>query len=264
MKNNLYRTHGEKPYKVIALHGGPGASGSLYDLCEELGKKFGVIEILNQGISIDEQIEEIFSVISSIGEQPVILMGHSWGSWLSIYYENAHPEQVDKLILISSGPFDTEYVSQIEKTRSNRMTRKAKEKLSEHFVKINDEDEIQANEHFAKAGKLISDLDSYEVDHIDIDDKQKVDMKIYQQVWGEASKRRKTGELKSALKSVQCPIRVIHGDHDPHPVEGVKRPLNKEGLNAKCFVLSKCGHYPWRERHAKEAFYQILEKLINE
>ncbi len=264
MKNNLYRTHGKEPYKVVALHGGPGASGSLYDLCEEVGLKVGVIEILNQGLSIDEQVEEVFSVISSIEEQPVILLGHSWGAWLSIYYENAHPETVDKLILISSGPFETEYINHIEKTRTNRMTRKAKEKLSEHFVKINDEDEFQANEHFAKAGQLISKLDSYEVDHVDLDDKQQVDMKIYQQVWGEASKKRETGELMNALKNVQCPIRVIHGDHDPHPVEGVKRPLQIEGLNVKCFVLSKCGHYPWRERHAKEAFYQNLEKIINE
>jgi len=264
MKNNLYRTHGEKPYRVVALHGGPGASGSLYDLCEEIGKEVGVIEILNQGMSIHEQVEEVFSVISLIGLQPVILVGHSWGAWLSIYYENAHPEQVDKLILISSGPFDSEYVNQIEKTRTNRMSRKAKEKLSEHFVKINDEDETLANEHFAKAGQLISTLDSYEIDRADIDDKQKVDMKIYQQIWAEASKRRQTGELMNALKSVQCRIQIIHGDHDPHPVDGVKRPLQKEGLNVKCFVLSKCGHYPWRERHAKANFYQILERLLNE
>ncbi len=262
MKNNLYRIHSEKPYRVVALHGGPGASGSLYDLCESVGKKMGVIEMLNHGTRIDEQIEEIYTVVSAIADQPVILMGHSWGAWLGIYYENAHPETVKQLILISSGPFDQDYVNHIGQTRNDRMSRKTKEKLSEHFMKLNEEDEEIANAHFAKAGEIISSLDSFEVDLKDISEKTTVDMSIYQKVWSEASQRRKSGKLIEAVKRVNSPIAVIHGDHDPHPIEGVKKPLEEEGLNAKCFVLSKCGHYPWREKHAKEAFYNILEQLL--
>jgi len=262
MQNVPYRIHGESPYRVVAIHGGPGASGSLYDLCEEVGKKEGVIEILNQGMSIDEQLEEIHIVVSTVADQPVILIGHSWGAWLGIYYENAYPESVKRLILISSGPFDQDYVNHIGQTRNDRMSRKTKEKLSGHFKKINEKDEEIANAHFAKAGEIISSLDSFDCDGEDISEKTQIDMKIYQKVWSEASQRRKSGQLMQAVKSIKCPIMIIHGDHDSHPVEGVKKPLEAEGLKTKCFVLSKCGHYPWREKHAKEAFYNILGQLI--
>jgi|SRR6056297_678111 len=263
MMANCYRSHGEKPFHVLAIHGGPGASGSLYDLCEKIGKETGIVELLNQGESIEAQINEIHKVVNALADQPVILIGHSWGAWLSIYYENAHPQVVKKIILVSSGPFDQDYVNHIEQTRNNRMSRKTKEKLSEHFVKINEMDETIANEHFAKAGQIISSLDSFDVYQEDISEKTNIDMNIYRKVWSEAAQRRKSGQLIEAVKKVKCPITVIHGDHDPHPLEGIKKPLEREGLDVEVFLLSKCGHYPWREKNAKETFYKIIENLIN-
>ena len=89
-------------------------------------------------------------------------------------------------------------------------------------------------------------------------------MNIYKKVWSEASQRRKSGLLIEAIKKVKCSINFIHGDHDPHPLEGIKKPLEREGLDVKYFLLSKCGHYPWREKNAKEDFYKTLERLLNE
>ncbi|HPF16354.1 MAG TPA: alpha/beta hydrolase [Thermotogota bacterium] len=261
-KAQPYRLHGTKPYISVGIHGGPGASGSLYDLCEEVGKRVGIIELLNHSDSIDGQIGELNDVIRGISREPVTLIGHSWGAWLSVYYENAYPQTVKQMILISPGPFDAAYVQEIEKTRKSRMSRKTKERLSEHFVKINEEDEMIANTHFERAGQIISKLDSYDVLERDLTDKTKCDMQIYQRVWTEASQKRKNGQLIKSVKQVKCPMIIIHGDHDPHPVEGIKSPLLKEGIKAKCFVLSKCGHYPWREKHAKDDFYQILENLL--
>ncbi len=262
IKDKSFRRHGTEPFYLVGIHGGPGASGSLFDLCEEIGKQVGIIELLNHSNSIDGQVEELHQVVSEIASEPVTLIGHSWGAWLSVYYENAHPQTVKKMILISSGPFDSAYVQEIERTRKSRMSRKTKERLSEHFVKINEEDEKVANTHFEKAGQIISMLDSYDIQESDLTDKIICDMQIYQRVWKEASQRRQTGQLIKSIKRVKCPIAIIHGDHDPHPVVGVKDPLLKEGVQAKCFVLSKCGHYPWREKHAKDAFYQIIEKLL--
>jgi len=263
MMDKQYRLHGQKPFQIIAIHGGPGASGSLYDLCEIIGENRGIVELLNRGQSIDAQVEELHLVIDAVADQPVILIGHSWGAWLSIYYENAFPQTVKKLILISSGHFEQEYVNHIERTRNDRMSRKTKEKLSEHFVKINEEDETIANTHFAKAGQIISSLDSFDVYHEDLSEKTNIDMNIYRKVWSEASQRRKSGQLLEAVKKVNSPIKIIHGDHDPHPMKGIKTPLEKQGVEADYFLLSKCGHYPWREKNAKVEFYQVIKRLIN-
>jgi len=55
---------------------------------------------------------------------------------------------------------------------------------------------------------------------------------------------------------------AIHGDYDPHPAEGVQKPLN-DLLKNFCFIMLKgCGHKPWVEREIKEPFFRILKKEL--
>jgi pimeloyl-ACP methyl ester carboxylesterase len=56
---------------------------------------------------------------------PAILIGHSWGAWLGFLFAAKHPTLVQKLILVSSGPFDESYVPMITKTGWNDWDRKA-------------------------------------------------------------------------------------------------------------------------------------------
>jgi pimeloyl-ACP methyl ester carboxylesterase len=64
------------------------------------------------------------------------------------------------------------------------------------------------------------------------------------------------------VDNITCPITIIHGKYDPHPLEGVIKPLEEKGRVFKLIVLEKCGHTPWIERFAKEEFYSILENEI--
>jgi pimeloyl-ACP methyl ester carboxylesterase len=52
---------------------------------------------------------------------------------------------------------------------------------------------------------------------------------------------------------------AIHGDYDPHPAAGVQRPLAAVLADFHFILLPRCGHRPWRERHARDTFYRILE-----
>jgi pimeloyl-ACP methyl ester carboxylesterase len=61
---------------------------------------------------------------------------------------------------------------------------------------------------------------------------------------------------------ITCPVVVIHGKDDPHSYLGVQEPLSKILNNFRIFKLPNCGHYPWRERYAKERFYEILEEEL--
>jgi len=55
---------------------------------------------------------------------------------------------------------------------------------------------------------------------------------------------------------------AIHGDYDPHPPEGVKRPLAKVLRDFQFILLKNCGHLPWIEREAKGEFYEILKEEL--
>jgi pimeloyl-ACP methyl ester carboxylesterase len=82
---------------------------------------------------------------------------------------------------------------------------------------------------------------------------------VYQKVWKDAERLRSSGMLLELGKNIQCPVIAIHGDYDPHPVEGVERPLTPILKDFRLFLLKNCGHLPWIEREAVGEFYRILK-----
>ena len=82
---------------------------------------------------------------------------------------------------------------------------------------------------------------------------------MFQRVWGEATELRRSGRLLALGKQLQCPLVAIHGDFDPHPAEGVQEPLAAVLERFRFILLENCGHKPWIERQAKDAFYMALE-----
>jgi pimeloyl-ACP methyl ester carboxylesterase len=65
--------------------------------------------------------------------------------------------------------------------------------------------------------------------------------------------------LLALAQHIQCPVIAIHGDYDPHPAEGVHKPLSLALANFRFILLKKCGHTPWLERWARENFYRIIK-----
>jgi pimeloyl-ACP methyl ester carboxylesterase len=80
---------------------------------------------------------------------------------------------------------------------------------------------------------------------------------IFTGIWKEIEALRSKGGFEDAAKKIKCPVIAIHGDYDPHPADGVKKILS-EADDFTFYLLEKCGHYPWLEKHAKEKFYSIL------
>jgi pimeloyl-ACP methyl ester carboxylesterase len=73
---------------------------------------------------------------------------------------------------------------------------------------------------------------------------------------------RQTGRLLELAHQIRCPVVAIHGDHDPHPAEGVRVPLLSVLQGFRFVLLDRCGHTPWVERHARERFFRALEEEL--
>lgn len=259
---NNFRKYGEKPFKIITLHGGPGALGELKELSIELGKIFGVIEYLQTMDSINSLLIDLKKVILSNSDYPLQIVGFSWGAWLGTLFSAANPDLVENLILISSAPFNEENNREvIYKKRINRMNKNDREIYNKTIKKFNREekvDKILMDKFF----KVIHKVDSYKFfEHKDSEVNFQIN--LYNKIWNEASKLRKDGKLVKALSQVKCPINVIHGDYDPHPFKGVIDPLRKYNKKYNYTLLNKCGHIPWKEKYAKEKFYSTLIKYLN-
>jgi len=254
------RKYGKPPFRIGLLHGGPGAAGELQPVAVNLAADFGILELLQTAKSVGGQIAELHNQLTSSAALPVILVGYSWGAWLGFMFAAQYPDLVKKLILISAGAFESQSendLMSIRLSRLNRHDRKAAELLISAINSGNAD-----NETLRCFGKLMTIADSYAYQPGN-NEAVEVDWIIFRSVWSEAARLRVTNELINCADRIKCPVVAIHGDYDPHPVDGVERPLSRRLQDFKLIRIEKCGHIPWRERHAKDSFFEILRSELD-
>ena len=255
------RKHGNPPFKVALVHGGPGAPGEMAPVAKELSAKCGILEPFQTAKTIDGQIGELQDIVTKRGNPPMILIGWSWGAWLSYLFAVQNPALVKKLVLVASGPFEEKDAQNIMQTRLNRLS---EEERAKAFLLINVlEGPAMAdkNDALLRLGKLLSKADAY--DPIPLESHSlECQYDIYQTIWEQATALRRNGKLLEYGKKIQCPVVAIHGDYDPHPAEGTRRPLERIIKDFRFILMENCGHTPWIERMAKETFYEILRKEL--
>jgi pimeloyl-ACP methyl ester carboxylesterase len=247
------RTYGDPPYAVALLHGGPGALGEMAPVARELAVRRGVLEPLQTRNSVEGQIQELQMVLEEHAALPALLVGYSWGAWLGLLTAARYPDLVQKLILVSSGPFEEKYAGEITQTRLGRLCKREKDEAKFLLRK-----KIEGPEEFARLGELMAQADDY--DPLPLRREGTVpDPEQFGKVWPEAALLRKSGKLLEEARKVQCPVTALHGDHDPHPAQGVEGPLKGALAEFKFILLEKCGHTPWMEKQARENFFRVLE-----
>jgi pimeloyl-ACP methyl ester carboxylesterase len=256
MKNLRY--YGDPPFSVVLLHGGPGTAGGMAPLARELAQYCGILEPLQTADSIDGQVEELRRVLEQNAALPVILIGHSWGAWLGFIFAAKHSPMVKKLILISSGGFQDQYAAMTHETRLSRLSEEDRTEVTRLLENLRNRSQGGGDEQFARLGELLFRADAFDPlpqEPPDVD----FSLDIYRKVWGEATRMRKNGELLEMGRAIDCPVVAIHGDHDPHPAEGVEKPLDGVLRDFRFILLENCGHKPWIERQAHLKFLSIMK-----
>lgn len=258
------RVYGRRPYSIAVVHGGPGAPGSVAAIARELSGDYGVLEPIQTETSLEGQIQELYKTLCEYGDTPVILIGHSWGAWLSFIMTARYPAIVRKLILVGSGPFRAEYVKALEESRFSRMSSEERTEAYAIIEALDMENTVNKDEKLARLGELVEKADNYDIEQIETEkaDKIPVEGNTFRQVWSEASELRRNGRLLEYGRQIKCPVIAIHGDYDPHPAEGVKKPLSGIVGNFQFHLLEKCGHSPWKEKYARGEFYRIIREEL--
>lgn len=260
-----YRKYGSAPYSIALIHGGPGAGGEMAPIARELCKHIpAIFEPIQTATTLQGQIDELHQVLCEQCLSPVILIGYSWGAWLSTFVAAQYPDIVGKLILVGCPPFEQQYVSQILPTRMNHLEAAEQEEFQSILAKLSRKDTQINDNELSRLGYLAGKADTY--DPLPISDHEEdlvsTNAEIFQNVFSEAATLRHNGELISITKKITCPVIAIHGDYDPHPAEGVEQPLNSILPDFRFILLRKCGHTPWLERHGRDSFYKILLEEI--
>lgn len=259
------RKYGNGDEVLALVHGGPGGAGSLSCMAKQYAE-FGegnlcVLEPWQSANTVWGQVEELHEQISLCTNKKVVLLGHSWGAWIAALYASKYSDSLNCVILMGSAPFDDIYISVMQERRKRLFQGKDREEFERLTQELNKKDVTEKEEKFAKLA-AISHGDNYDVleEHTDCFP----DGEIYNCVWPEGAKMRTDGQLLEAAKKIKCPIYIIHGEEDPHPVEGIIEPFDKNGIKYTVYTLSCCGHSAWKEKYAKDKLRDIIiNKIMN-
>lgn len=259
------RKYGRAPFSVAVIHGGPGAPGEMAQVAQKLSSIRGILEPLQTADSLEGQVEELRAVLQENGSLPVVLIGHSWGAWLGFIVAACYPSLVRKLILIGCGPFEDKYSARIYATRLSRLSEEERAEYTSIIRILGDLAAYDKDTLLARLGSLASKADACDPVIDESEELDQTDMQgdIFSKVWKDAGELRKSGRLLELGERIQCPVLAIHGDYDPHPAEGVQKPLAGILENFRFILLKSCGHKPWIERQAKEDFYRVLEEELH-
>jgi len=256
------RKYGPKPFSIAVIHGGPGAAGEMAPLARELSGIAGVIEPLQTADTLEGQVQELRAVLEENGGLPVNLIGFSWGATLGYILAARYPALVKKLILISGGPFDHKYSTSIMETRLSRLDQRTGSKIVSLMTALEDPATPDKDALFARLGELMTDADSYDP----LSQESEIleyRYDICKGVWPQTAELRRSNRLLELGRKIRCPVVAIHGDYDPHPAAGVKEPLSRVLRDFRFVLLENCGHYPWRERLARDEFYSVLLAFVS-
>lgn len=259
------RRYGKAPFAIVVVHGGPGAGGEMAPVARELASTWGVLEPIQTATSLEGQVEELRMVLEKHGDLPVTLIGFSWGAWLSFIVAAHYPAIIKKLVLVGSGPYEEKYAARLQETRLNRLSEEGRTEYEFIIRTLSDPATEDKDRLFVRLGALASKTDEYDpiIDRSDESDAVGSKGDVFQGVWRDAAELRKSGELLELGKQIKCPVVAIHGDYDPHPAEGVQKPLSAILENFRFILLKNCGHKPWVERQARDRFYAILKEELS-
>lgn len=257
------RFHGPPPYRHAVVHGGPGAPGMLGALAATLATgDCGLLEPLQSASSIDSQVDELAGTLRGFDKGPWTLIGSSWGGMLTVFTAQRYPELIGRAVLVGCAPFDAEGGRRTAEARRARMAPELRDELDRLEDAWRGTDPQAATAAFARSAALLLRVDHLDpvADQLDVLAHQR---EVFTAVWDEVEQRRSAGSLLDAQRPLRCPVIVLHGSYDPHPLAGVVDPLRALAADLDVHVLERCGHLPWIERHARERFLQLLREVAD-
>ena len=259
------RLYGNSGPYVVLVHGGPGAAGQMGAVGRRLGGRFRVIEPLQRAsgevpLTVARHVADLGEVLRGpLEEGPVRLVGFSWGAMLALTYAARHPSDVQRLILIGCGTFDSRSREVYEAAMAERMDADQRRRFEDLTARMAAEpDRGRRNELFAELGSLSTRIQAFDPLATGSEDETFCDEAGFRETWRDAVSLQQQGIQPAEFARIEAPVTMIHGDADPHPGRLIFESLGPFVRDIQYRELPRSGHTPWIERHAREAFYELL------
>ncbi len=255
--------HGPPGRPVLVLHGGPGAPGSATGLARALADPLHVLEPWQRWssdvpLTVDRHVADLAQVVSECtpGERPA-LVGESWGAMLALVFAARHPERVEALVLVGCGTFDPQARARLLQTLAQRTTPELEAQRARLETEIPDEAERLRETH-----RLLDPIYTYSRAAAAEQEIAHFDSKGHRESWSDMLRLQASGVCPAEFRSIRCPVLMLHGSHDPHPGSMIRASLEPHVPQLEYHELERCGHRPWVEQHARDAFLALARSWL--
>jgi proline iminopeptidase len=219
---------------------------------------------LDKALGLGAQVADIERIRQILGDEKLILIGHSWGGFLASLYAAEFPEHVEKMILIS--PANTLVMPQpdSESDLFASVRRKLPEaQLAEYdaFIK----DYFDFNKLFSRSEADLIAMDEkfgqYYISVIDNPEAAQIEQGEPGgwMTWGMYISMGQRYDLRDAMKKVTVPVLVIHGTNDLQS-ETATRMYSSAFPDAQFTAIQDAGHFSFQEK--PEEFAAIVSKFL--
>ena len=254
---------------VIVLHGGPGASHDYllpqYDLLAE-GRSLLYYDQRGGGqspvardtpVGWREHVADLDALRASLGLERVTLCGYSWGGLLAVLYLLEHPQNVERLALVSPAAITAAYRRQFEDEFARRMAApeigQARDALRASGLRERDPAAYQRRAFELSVAGYFRDFN--DAKHLT---SFRVTARTQQAVWDSLGDYDLRPRLREHVSRFPFPAsRILHGTFDPLPI-AASREL-AQLLSAELIELP-VGHCPHVEATAE--FVRVLDDFL--
>jgi proline iminopeptidase len=214
--------------------------------------------ITEQNMTLRQVVEDLEALRVHLKQERLFLIGHSWGGMLAMAYAAAHPDRVDRMILIGPGGPTLEFTSWFN---DNIRARLRPEDL-EAQRKWNEAAQLGVDPD--KAGlegmKAISPAYFFERDKGLAFASQLRDGTFTALVNALLFADMAKGyDLRPNLAKLARPVLIVQGRQDPigdKTAESIRASITSSVLQ----YIDQCGHFPWIER--PEQFRRIVSEFF--
>lgn len=223
------------------------------------------MKALDESLGLGAQIADVERIRQILGDDKLILIGHSWGGFLASLYAAEFPEHVEALILIS--PANTLVMPQPDADSDLFAAVRAKlpadeqadfDKFMQEYFDFNslfqksDADLVAMNEQFGKYYLQIMDVDA-------ATQWPEQGRPGGWMVWAGYVSMGQRHDYRAALREVTAPVLVIHGAEDLQS-EAATRLYVDAFPNAEFAVIENAAHSSFEDQPAQ--FAAIVKSFL--
>lgn len=263
---HVWAVGGGSGVPVIVLHGGPGLSHEYTRPLARLGggaRRVAFYDQRGTGRSPAEpearhdlaaHVADLDAVRAALGAERAILVGHSWGGLVALAYVAAHPERVERLILVDSLP-PTSWAWMMA---NRRFDTRVAALVAEGLIPA----DLPPAANGDCSPTLIALLPAYYHDPRHPATRDLAGSRCHDGLLELTWEHVGAVDLTASLAAVSVPALVIQGQSDPfgRMADDVAAALPRAAI--RTVYLPACGHLPWEE--CPRGFFPEVGRFLTE